>query len=169
MWYQGKTNSLRQEEASILLWPSLQRQYIITPRLIITSSLSNIDLFKTKKKFNLKKFQHLTNMYLKYTLCCVIVIITTIVGIGAWFQQIWTIFSLLLQVDFFWIILCQRLHHRYGMNAWLWCVLVVDGRKGDVFLWAPEIQGVVGAQMATSRSVLWIFRVIWGLVSHSEI
>jgi hypothetical protein len=32
------------------LWPSLQRQYIITPRLIITSSLSNIDLFKTKKK-----------------------------------------------------------------------------------------------------------------------
>jgi len=37
-------------------------------------------------------------------------------------------------------------------------VLVVDGRKGDVFLWAPEIQGVVvGAQMATSRSVLWIF------------
>jgi hypothetical protein len=53
------------------------------------------------------------------------------------------------------------LHHRVRYECMtLVCVLVVDGRKGDVILWAPEIQGVVGAQMATSRSVLWIFRVI---------
>ncbi len=64
-------------KGNILYHTQTDNHYFFVEQLLIQNK--EISIFY---KFNFLKFQHLMNMYLKYTMCCVIVIITTIVGIG---------------------------------------------------------------------------------------